>query len=408
MLKFLHLGELKKNKYAELIIAFLLFFPYYSYYIQTILGGYFGYEGKIVPGILYGLGAICGVISYFRMSNKLLGGVLTLLFLIGTFMFQMLYPRSYEVIHTSYTDIAYSPDVLLFLYSLPLVFWNLKRLNYDLLIRICLIISRGCIILFLCTYWAYLSLKFMELEYMTFSYNALPAICFCIVSTPNKKYRIIDRVMAVAAIVTVFVSGSRGCSVCVLFFIVTYFIIIKKVSKGVVILCFSAFVLFLMTDVMSLLMSFSFNLESQGIYSRTITRILDDSFAISNDRDILKEIVGRAIIDSPVIGYGVWGDRAILNGFVHNIAYEILCSYGVFIGGFVLLWIFGKTAISLFSNISISRKILLCTTIPYGLIQLFFSGSYLNNAWFFFLVAQLASISINFPFRHEAFGTVKQ
>lgn len=408
MLNYKLLQTIKENRYAELIIAFLLFFPCYNYYIQTILGGYFGYEGKTAPALLYGIGAVCGVLSYFRMTNVKLGVPILLILAIGTFIFQSLYPKSYGIIHTSYSDFAYSPDLLLFLYALPLLFWNLKRINLDLLLKICLLFSRGCIILFLCSYGAYLSnLKSMNLEYMTFSYNALSAICFCIISDSNSKNKLIDRIIAIAAIIAVFISGSRGCSICILSFVIMYFLFIKKVSVGVILLCSLVLAFFLTTDINNLLMSFSSDLEHNGIHSRTISRLLDNSFATSNDREYLKDTVAKAIWDSPILGYGVWGDRAILNGFVHNVAYELLCSYGVIIGGLILIWIHGKSILSLIKKTDIRQKKLLCATIPFGLIQLYFSGSYLNDSWFFFLIALLASISIKSKTRNESFSISK-
>lgn len=382
-----------KHYYSELIIAYLLFFPSFNYYIQTILGS-FGYNGKIVPGILYGIGAILGIISYIRMSNRAIGLSLTVIFIFGTILFQINHPEDYSLIHTSYTDIAYSPDILLFLFALPLVFWNLKRIDYSLFLRICHFLSRSCLILFLLAYATYLKNPVgLTLEYMTFSYNALPAICFCISIPSFGKGRVFDIIISVISIAAVFISGSRGCSVCILTFIFLYAFFIKKISRSILILIVIAFFCVLFIDFNGLLINLSGNLESSGIHSRTISRILDESFATSVDRDYLKEQVASAINDSPIVGHGLWGDRAIIHGFVHNIAYEMVCSFGYFIGGSILIWLFCKTFLCLLSSIPLTHKILLCATIPYGLIQLFFSGSFLNDPWFFFLIAQLISNS---------------
>ncbi len=403
-MKVFNLQEIKgRNNYAECIIAYMLFFFSYNYYIQFILSNFFGIYEKTVPILLFGIGLVASTISYSRMLmnsrkyNTKTGLFLLVFFIIGTMLFFNNYPTVFNSIYTSIADIAYNPLLLLFVYSLPLVFWDTNTIDIELLINICHNLSKILIILFIFAYQVFLMHPLdVELEYMTFSYRVLPAVCFCIAYPSNGIHRVIDIILSLIGTLIIFVSGSRGCSVCVLAFLITYFLFIKKISVRL----FSFFAILVICiffiDVPSLLFKSVVFLEKFDIQSRTILHIIEGNFDQSSGRDMLANKVVEGIYNSPFIGYGVWGDRALLNGsYSHNIVLDMFCSYGIIVGGFIFLFLLYKIGVSLIFLSNSKRKILLCCSIPFGLIHLFFSGSYLNNPWFFFLLAQLMTISDN-------------
>ena len=133
-----------------------------------------------------------------------------------------------------------------------------------------------------------------------------------------------------------------------------------------------------------------------GINSRTLSQIVEGSFLKSYGRTNIRETLIAGITESPFIGYGLWGDRFVtLNyghgkaSYAHNIILEIITQFGVILGIFLiiaLLWLIIKKIY--YNNRSYYFVILLCV-IPSGLIKLFFSGSYLNEPYFFFLMGLL-------------------
>ena len=117
---------------------------------------------------------------------------------------------------------------------------------------------------------------------------------------------------------------------------------------------------------------------------------MNESFSQSSTRVQIWETAFAGINKSPIIGYGMWGDRPIVNGFVHNIFIEFLCSYGYFFGSLLFVILVGFICKSVFRkhyDTLIHEMILV--SIPAGFINLLFSGSYLTNIWFFFLVGLL-------------------
>ena len=90
------------------------------------------------------------------------------------------------------------------------------------------------------------------------------------------------------------------------------------------------------------------------------------------------------------LGYGVYGDRVLLEGtidsYAHNLFLEWIIEYGLLFGGLMTLgygWLVGRS-VFLAKNVYYSFFIVF---LPTGLIQLLLSGSYLQQhpAFYIFL-----------------------
>ena len=136
--------------------------------------------------------------------------------------------------------------------------------------------------------------------------------------------------------------------------------------------------------------------SSRGMYSRTLSKIVSNSFYKSSDRMQLWDTVIKATCKSPIFGYGVWGDRPIIPGYTHNLFLELFCSYGFIFGGIIAVMLVVKIIKYVLSgrNISTPEYRMFLAAIPYGFFQLMFSDSYLYNIWFFAIVGILISDSV--------------
>lgn len=83
---------------------------------------------------------------------------------------------------------------------------------------------------------------------------------------------------------------------------------------------------------------FSDLFDQWGFSTRIFDFFLSGDIVNTTGRDVLYSATIEAILDQPIFGYGLMGDRVLLDGsYVHNIFLEILCHFGVIFGALVLM-----------------------------------------------------------------------
>ena len=107
--------------------------------------------------------------------------------------------------------------------------------------------------------------------------------------------------------------------------------------------------------------------------------------------EIQKELI-RQIKINP-FGYGLGGDRVFTGWYAHNIFLELIVQFGIFIGGFLCVFLV-YIVISSLRKARAEMQILsiLLLFICTGLIKLLISGSYLIEPYFFLLLGFAISI----------------
>jgi O-antigen ligase len=216
----------------------------------------------------------------------------------------------------------------------------------------------------------------LESYSMSFSYYMLlPAIYFLniILKKNSIKYLI-------AFIITLFLIlliGSRGAILCILIYFILFLSInIQKQKKRS---------LFLITGTMISIFIFWFYRENiinylvqlnqlTGIKSRTLNLLLKNIYYTG--REHIYVIIKNKIIENPIIGIGLAGDRFYLNTYSHNIILEILSGFGIIIGTLIIIGlIFVVLKSILIKDKKKANVNLIWLTI--GFIPLLLSGSYL-------------------------------
>lgn len=380
------------------MLSLLLFFMPLSYYLNLIIQN--GLNIKIsITAIFYFIGFCIGLFSYIIIviRKSLLSVVVFFIFLFGTGWYLCFYRGYSNLVFTNIIDLAYNPSILLFMYCLPVLYFLIcGNIDSSLLLNKMCILGKVILLLFALCFFAFkIGTSSLSIEYMTFSYYALPSICICLLhSSKNRLITLINRSLAMLGLIITLVAGARGALVCNIFFIILLVLFSNRVENStkiflcIILIISTIFICFYFNEILSELLAF---LNSKGIYSRTISKMTQNSFINADDRNILWEAALDATRKAPLFGYGMWGDRPIVNGYVHNFIIEIICSYGFLFGSILLIIFFSMIFLKFLQSKYIDSNVfeLFLISIPMGLIQLMFSGSYLTNIWFFFLLGIL-------------------
>ena len=234
-------------------------------------------------------------------------------------------------------------------------------------------------------------------EQMEAAYQLLfPIFVLYINIAENKNF--VDILCAFIGTILLFMMGARGPIVVYIIFVVGYFLFFKTyrkyghIKKGLLIFFFAVVYYYLDLIIMTIL-PFVANL---GFSTRVFDSILDDSIVNlqeSSDRDAFYGDVFKEIQADNGFGHGWLSDRLYTPDgmYVHNLELEILCQFGVVIGGLFLL---GLVALIVRSYIFNKRKcsisiwyIVLCS----GFFALQFSYTYVKYPLFFVFIGFLLS-----------------
>lgn len=220
------------------------------------------------------------------------------------------------------------------------------------------------------------------------AYNLLPHICVTFASVIRKAKPWNIAAFVVGTLMLLFL-GNRGSLLCLGLFVVFSILFSDQVKRPV---------LFLIVSVAVLLILFSFGLldylyrfaEENGFSLRIFKKLESGDITYSSGRDKIKERVIEYILLYPMLGMGIYSDRRVAGGvYAHSLIYEILLSYGIAVGMFILaflVYLFVKTFIYLRSKGDHLAKDFYSALIFSAVIKLFMSGSYIVEPYFFFVV----------------------
>lgn len=221
---------------------------------------------------------------------------------------------------------------------------------------------------------------------MSTAYGISLVLCILVAFMETK----IDWIYLLIGFVCLVLAGTRGPLVCLMLTILFRFILfeknIQKKTWGIV-LCLSACIVFLSSVGTKLLMALNGVFSTMGLSNLRLLDYIDgDMLLDGSGREDYIHIIVEAIKEHPIAGYGIGGDRMLLNGaYTHNLVLEILTAMGVVVGGAFLLWL-----IYLWWRMLMSSNTMICR-IGIGLfcgvvVKLFFSSSFVVSREFFLLL----------------------
>lgn len=226
---------------------------------------------------------------------------------------------------------------------------------------------------------------------MDAAYQVLPSVMFLILWALEKQ-GVRNWLVAAFGIFLVLTYGTRGPILAILIFLCIgiyvrtlrsqkrYARMIFIISAVIIIILFSS------PSISTIIFEqLSKWFESIGFSTRIFDFILGGKLAESTERNALTERVIAAIGERPFLGYGIMGDRVILNElYCHNIFWEFICDFGVIFGAVffgILVWLFAKAIKSASKNNYLYLTLMVVTMMT---TKLFLSGSYIQEPYFFF------------------------
>lgn len=205
----------------------------------------------------------------------------------------------------------------------------------------------------------------------------------------------LDRILSILLLLMILLDGSRG-PVAVAGLFICYELLFASGAKNKA----KSLFFFVLTGAIGVVL-----LSKSGYFeeSRTVTLAMNGEF-LSHDsgREELLYIPAMKIIEeSPIVGWGVGSDRALLGFYTHNVFLEVFIHYGI-MGGGVLFLIFFYHCIRVFFDKkrlpSQGGRAIFIMLFLFGFAPMLVSGSYLTSFHFAVLLGymiRLKSVRIN-------------
>jgi len=226
----------------------------------------------------------------------------------------------------------------------------------------------------------------MSLSY----YMLLPSIIY--MNDFLDKMHLKSGVILGVSLLIILALGSRGALMCIGAFAILK--LIKQVSrltyKNIMLYLLLFFVIFISLIFWDGILEYIYNfLLRYGIKSRSIILFLQGEIYLSG-RDILYKNVIKEILNNPLLGIGLSGDRRVLGGiYVHNIFIEILSNFGVVLGSYIIILLIYVVIKSLLREKSRKYNIIIIW-ISIGFIHLLVSSSYLIDFKFWIMIGLIS------------------
>ena len=231
----------------------------------------------------------------------------------------------------------------------------------------------------------------MSLSY----YMLLPTLVFF--NEIMKKFSIKNFVFFILSILIILSLGSRGAVLCILTFIfLKFFSPHSKKSFRKIIISFCILGIGIVTLIfLNRIIEFLYNqLLSYGINSRTLKLFLREGVYLSG-RDRIYSSVIVEILQRPLLGIGIAGDRRIIGGsYAHNIFIEILGNFGIVIGIIINITMVFLIIRSLLTKDK-EKYDLIIMWLSLGYVHLMISGSYLTDIKFWIFLGLIMNFMKN-------------
>lgn len=384
------------NQYTELLLAFLLFYNYMISAFNLTVRHFIGNIYKIDTLIMYAIFMLVVVLSIKSvLKNIRVEQITFILFIIITIFVSYLFS----------SDISVNNEVAqkIFLVCVPAFIVSSITSDYKKLWKYMLYGS----------YFAVSSITYLTfvLKYESFitggSYSQSNAYslllpCSVLLISIFEKFDIKNLIVLSLGFFIMLMNGARGPLFCIV--ILLLLLIIRSIIKlsntekylliGMSIIAFSSIVV-----LFDKIINFLYGLFIKyNMSTRVLDRFINNSFFEDNARKKLIEASFASINQNFVFGLGAINDRQFLNekvlfeqnaigSYPHNIIFEFLMQYGVFIGSaflIALMALFYKTYKRIRNDNYPLNTFLTFTTI--GFVPLFVSGSYIDDSNFYILI----------------------
>lgn len=203
-----------------------------------------------------------------------------------------------------------------------------------------------------------------------------------------KEKKIYDLIVVIIDFIVITIFGSRGPILCVFTLIALYVAFshqlssIKRISLVAVCAIVSLSIFTYRINLINLLIDLT---NKWGVQSRTIRMLLSNSLVNDSGRIALREYYYELINKKPIIGYGLMGGWISPDMYPHSIFVEILLSFGILLGSFLIVIMLLIAIRAVVINDDSTQRLAqimfaYCTS-------LLLSGSFTSTPEFFLLIA---------------------
>lgn len=123
-------------------------------------------------------------------------------------------------------------------------------------------------------------------------------------------------------------------------------------------------------------------ISSLGFSTRIIDHTIEGEMIVSSDREDIFALVLSKIKEKPFTGWGVYGEWQFVGWSAHNMYLEILNSFGVPVGGFIIVWMFFISIKAFFSSKVIPVRGLVLMFACFAFVWGLFGGGFLTYPTF--------------------------
>jgi hypothetical protein len=234
---------------------------------------------------------------------------------------------------------------------------------------------------------------------MSLAYSVLPHYCIVLTHGINNRDKK-DILFIIISFFLLLTYGTRGPVLLASLYLileVALGLFEKRRNRIIFITILSTLALFLVQKWEYVLIGLSKLFGNMSLSSRIFDRILDLSFFESKGRDEMLDVIISKLSSMPTFGYGIAGDRIFLgaDAYVHNFYYEIICSYGYYLGYTIIGLIIALIVVALYKCRNTTYKYVFLPVLFAGFLKLFFSSTYLTEPFFYLLLGLLVNIFRN-------------
>lgn len=233
---------------------------------------------------------------------------------------------------------------------------------------------------------------------MSASYKILPSVMYLISWAMNRS-TFINWGVAAFGIFLSFSYGTRGPILAIFVFLFAGACISmfksKKTYVKVSSVALTAVLLLIASSeriVVNAATRISLWFSQLGLSTRIFDYFINGEIAYDNGRNLLKDTVQTAIYERPLLGHGIMGDRVLLGTYVHNLPLELWCHFGVLFGTVFLIALVGLAVLALFKSRGKQQFVFVGMFVCFVFIKLMFSGSYLIEPYFFFMIGLFVNV----------------
>lgn len=232
----------------------------------------------------------------------------------------------------------------------------------------------------------------LEAENMDASYKVLPSVLYLFYWAFQEK-KLWHWILTVVGVILVFSYGTRGPVLITAAYIAVQLFLRLIWNKrniwrilGTIVLTTIVILLFTTSALTDFAKFMGETFEKAGLSTRIFDYYVEGEFTESVGREKIADNVRISISENLPFGIGFYGDRVVSGSYAHNIALELWCEFGVFIGSVGLLAILWTIISGLRCTKQAEMRSVFLMFVCMVCIKLMLSGTYTTEAYFFFLL----------------------